>query len=242
MIDLLYCGWYNSINENKTAKVMNMSILQVNGILDGQKVVVKLDSCDNPYSPRGFSNLGKLFLKGTVDENKGEYNTEVLIAFSRGDDIESACDFALKFGNVTSKSELRKEYRKIKSEVGVALPVYRYEHSDIAFSTEPFSCPWDSGLAGVIFATKKDIRSELSVKLVNSNNIKKAVSNLKSEIDSYSKWANGEVYSVSIYSECGEMLDSCGGIYLNDGESLENALIEESISVFGLDRDSFKAS
>ena len=219
-----------------------MSILQINGILNGQKVVVKLDSCENSHSPREFSNLGKLFLKGSVDENNGEYNTEILIAFSRGDDIVSACDFALKFGNVTSKSELRKEYRKIQSEVGVALPVYRYEHSGVAFSTKPFSCPWDSGLAGVIFATKKDIRSELSVKLVNSNNIKKTVSNLKSEIDSYSKWANGELYSVSIYSECGEMLDSCGGIYLNDGESLENALIEESISLFGLDRDSFKAS
>ena len=242
MIDLPYCDWYNSINENKTPRVKTMSILQINGILNGQKVVVKLDSGESHYSPREFSNLGKLFLKGSVDENKGEYNAEVLIAFSKGYDIESACDFALKIGSVNSKSELRKEYRKIKSEVGVALPVYRYEHSGVAFSTKPFSCPWDSGLAGVIFATKKDIRSELSVKLVNSNNIKKTVSSLKSEIDSYSKWANGEVYTVSIYSECGEMLDSCGGIYLNGEESLENALIEESISLFGLDRESFKVS
>lgn len=219
-----------------------MSILQINGILNGQKVVVKLDSGESHYSPREFSNLGKLFLKGSVDENKGEYNAEVLIAFSKGYDIESACDFALKIGSVNSKSELRKEYRKIKSEVGVALPVYRYEHSGVAFSTEPFSCPWDSGLTGVIFATKKDIRSEFGVKLVNRKNIERVINNLKSEINSYSKWANGELYSLSIYSEDGDILDSCGGIYLNDYESFEDALIDESINIFGLDKDSFKAS
>ena len=47
---------------------------------------------------------------------------------------------------------------------------------------------------------------------------------------------------MQIYSEDGDILDSCGGIYLNDEESLEDALIDESINIFGLDRDSFKAA
>ena len=35
------------------------------------------------------------------------------------------------------------------------LPLYMYEHSGIALSTTPFSCPWDSGRLGFVIMTKE---------------------------------------------------------------------------------------
>ena len=40
------------------------------------------------------------------------------------------------------------------------LPVYKYEHSGVAYQTTPFSCPWDSGQVGYIFVTKEKILKE----------------------------------------------------------------------------------
>lgn len=37
------------------------------------------------------------------------------------------------------------------------LPVYRYSHSGVEYSTKPFNCRWDSGLAGLIYIKKKDL-------------------------------------------------------------------------------------
>lgn len=40
----------------------------------------------------------------------------------------------------------------------VILPLYLYDHSGITISTVPFSCPWDSGQVGWIYAPKDTFR------------------------------------------------------------------------------------
>ena len=40
----------------------------------------------------------------------------------------------------------------------VILPLYLYDHSGITISTRPFSCPWDSGQVGWIYASKDTFR------------------------------------------------------------------------------------
>ena len=40
----------------------------------------------------------------------------------------------------------------------VILPLYLYDHSGITISTGPFSCPWDSGQVGWIYAPKDTFR------------------------------------------------------------------------------------
>ena len=54
------------------------------------------------------------------------------------------------------------EFRSIVEALGkyVILPLYLYDHSGITMSTGPFSCPWDSGQVGWIYASKKTFIDE----------------------------------------------------------------------------------
>jgi hypothetical protein len=36
---------------------------------------------------------------------------------------------------------------------------------------------------------------------------------IKSELETYTKWANGEVYGFTLYDDKGELEDSCYGFY-----------------------------
>ena len=53
-----------------------------------------------------------------------------------------------------TKEELE-EAIKERYEGATILPLYMYEHSGIALSTTPFSCPWDSGRLGFVIMTKE---------------------------------------------------------------------------------------
>lgn len=90
----------------------------------------------------------------------------------------------------------------------VVLPVYKYEHGGVAYSTKPFPCPWDSGLVGYIHAPK-------NFEGMSDDQIR---GNLIAELAIFSAWANGEVYGY-INEETG---DSCWGFYSVD-DALEEA-------------------
>ena len=79
-----------------------------------------------PESPRDWDNLGKVVL---VDRCRYTFGDEV-----------------------ASNEELR--------EIGLddellKLPIYLYDHSGITINTSGFSCPWDSGMVGMIYMTKQ---------------------------------------------------------------------------------------
>lgn len=97
------------------------------------------------------------------------------------------------------------------------LPVYRYEHSCTLFNTTGFHCPWDSGQTGYIYVTKQQVREEYGVQRISPNLRSRIEHVLKSEVETFSKWANGEVYGF-INTETD---DSCWGFY-----SIEEALDE----------------
>ena len=70
----------------------------------------------------------------------------------------------------------------------VVLPLYLYDHSGITMSTEPFSCPWDSGQVGYIFATEEKIREAFLTKKddeINDELRAKVVEELKGEVNIY---------------------------------------------------------
>jgi hypothetical protein len=110
-------------------------------------------------------------------------------------------------------------------EGSVVLPVYMYDHSGLALSTSPFSCPWDSGQLGIIYATPERVE-ELGVA---PEDVEKA---LRSEVETYGQYISGDVYGYRklLRSTCGtcgqteeEELDSCWGFYGTDWE--ENGLL-----------------
>ena len=100
-----------------------------------------------------------------------------------------------------------------KDEIG--LKVYGYDHGGIVYSTTPFSCPWDSGLAGVIFVSRAKARDWFGVKRLNTQRV---IDALKAEVDVYSEYVNGEVYGYKVIGPDGEEIDSCWGFYGSDRE------------------------
>lgn len=58
--------------------------------------------------------------------------------------------YVLGTQSVTSE-EMGDLMEKIHSGIIKGKPVYAYVHSGSKISTSPFSCPWDSGLSGVVY-------------------------------------------------------------------------------------------
>lgn len=95
----------------------------------------------------------------------------------------------------------------------IQLPVYMYDHSGITISTEPFSCPWDSGQIGVIYETKKSIREEFGVKRVTNKLIKTIEDRLRLEVDEYDHYCTGQIFSYTVENPQGDVIESCGNWY-----------------------------
>jgi len=157
----------------------------------GYEILIEQD--DNPINPRmENANLGIMLCKHR------RYNL--------GDDVDANKDEVL---NMLAG--------KIKDVV--VLPLYLLDHSGITMNTTGFSCPWDSGLVGCIYADYNKIRSWYGVKKVTKNLIEKVKDMFRSEVKEYDNYISGNVYCYTILKDNEEM-DSCGGY------PYENALLE----------------
>ena len=89
-----------------------------------------------------------LYVKGCgVDLNIGDTETPYYI------DLEEFLRWQYSNGSYTLEDHF--EYVKFNNSY-YWLPVYVNNHSGISFSTSAFSCGWDSGLAGIIYISKKE--------------------------------------------------------------------------------------
>ena len=75
----------------------------------------------------------------------------------------------------------------------VRLPLYLYDHSGLTMSTSPFSCGWDSGQVGWIYAKLKDPKDEQERARVTRT--------LKGEVEVYDMYLTGQVYGYRVYAE-----------------------------------------
>ncbi|MDX1421568.1 MAG: hypothetical protein R3322_00420 [Kiloniellales bacterium] len=105
----------------------------------------------------------------------------------------------------------------------VVLPLWLYDHGGITMSAgseNPFSCEWDSGVVGIIYATPERIQREFGASW--SRDVVIAV--LKAEVKVYDDYLTGNCWSFVIEKDvpacecCGataapEIMDSCGGFY-----------------------------
>lgn len=106
----------------------------------------------------------------------------------------------------------------------IHLPVYCYEHGNIAISTKPFSCPFDGYQIGFIAVSNAKCIEEYG----QNYNIETVKEVLISEIKLFNQYLNGDVYGFELYEinkcdKCGhgddEIIDSCYGFYGQDIET-----------------------
>lgn len=163
----------------------------------GYEILIEQD--DNPINPRmENANLGIMLCKHR------RYNL--------GDDV-----------NANKDEVLNMLAGKIKDVV--VLPLYLLDHSGITMNTTGFSCPWDSGMVGCIYADYNKIRSWYGVKKVTKNLIEKVKDMFRSEVKAYDDYISGNVYCYTILKDNEEM-DSCGGYPYEDALNEAKAIVD----------------
>ena len=81
------------------------------------------------------------------------------------------------------------------------LPLYLYDHSGITMNTTGFSCPWDSGQVGWIYADRRRIEAEYGK--VTPETVEKARQVLEGEVKSYDYFLTGQCWVPAIPGRCG---------------------------------------
>lgn len=134
------------------------------------------------------------------------------------------------------KSDILEEKAKKKAmeefdKKYVSLLLYLYDHSGITISTRAFSCSWDSGQVGFIYAKKAEILKEWNRRKWSKKLEKKIISILESEVKEYNHYLTGNVfgYTITELAENGENgkgeeeINSCWGFY---GDHKESGILE----------------
>ena len=107
-----------------------------------------------------------------------------------------------------SRESLQDIQEGISSGELVGLPVYAYVHGNTQLSTTPFSCPFDSGPAGFIACSREDAKGWFGKDVPD----KRVLEVLRSEVEEFSKFLQGDVYNITIYVD-GKEEEIIGGFY-----------------------------
>jgi hypothetical protein len=186
--------------------------------LGGLTVTVEYDDSgcsDNPIDDESvvklclagsLSHLGNV--EGTRDLERDKYNALESIS-ELPDSLYDVYDDMTDSHVVTLNNAFDRHF--------LSLPVYCYQHGNIALSTGSFSCPWDSGMAGLVYMSKDDARQWYNVKRLSKRTQDKTDSILSGIVKNVGQWANGEVYGWEVVDSDGETLDSCWG-YIGDSD------------------------
>jgi len=168
------------------------------------KLVITYDT--DPESPREWSNLGYFI---TQDRNyRSPDNNETLQAIIK------------EGGEVCNSQEEHIAYIKknYKDEKIIAIyPVVKYEHGGVSYSLGTIK-GFDYSNNGFYIITDKKQKEMGTPK----NKFEEVI---KQELETYTQWANGEVYSFILYDNNGDIEDSCSGFY--DIEEIREHLPEE---------------
>ena len=138
----------------------------------------------------------------------------------------------INFNDYESWDEMENAIKE-KYDVLMIKPLYMYEHSGIAISTSPFSCPWDSGRIGFIIVDTKQYELCMGDPKDAKGEVLEGI--IKNDIEIYNKYLCGDVYGYKTFEvetcnkgcEHKTMIDSCWGYYDEaDAEAEAKSLIE----------------
>lgn len=175
--------------------------------IEKPRLVIEYDA--DGMSPRDWDNLGYFV---TVERNymspdKNEQLRDIIESTQY--DVNNSDEHA---------DAIKKEFEENSDEkILLIVPVYRYEHGNVIYRRGNGS-GWDSSNCGFYIVTDKtaDVLGTPADRFARV---------IDSELEEYTKYANGEIYAFTLYDENGEIEDSCGGFY--DIEDIKEHLPKE---------------
>jgi len=123
-------------------------------------------------------------------------------------------------------------------------PLFLFDHSGITISMNGFGQfdphGFDWGQVGFVFVSRADALKEYGVKRITADIQDKILKVVSNEVKTYDNYLRGEVYSIRVEDEAGDVLDSCAG-YIGYEWALESAeeMLEHRLQV--LENEQWKA-
>lgn len=219
---------------NKTTKLYEGDKFAIT-TTDGRKLRLVIEEDEFSEDPREFDNLGTM-LCCYPGYHLGDYN-------SNKETEEQLMEICRKYGKSDEEIDemtFSEEVQFILNQDNICgLPLYITDHSGISMQTYRFDA-WDSSLVGLIFVEKDFYLAQTCLKDEEGWK-EKAKETLKSEVETYSDFLEGNVYMWTLYEptvvirqsmdgkelsrkidEEGEMVDSVGGFYDPTFGDIEN--------------------
>lgn len=187
-------------------------------ILEGLNLRLVLELDTDPQNPR-----------------KEFDNAATMVCFHQRYDLGDDHDYSEPASAVASicgidDDDLERDDEDISAALNKApilwLPLYLYDHSGITMNTTGFSCSWDSGQVGIIYMTYEAIAEAFMIERLNpegwepnDETREKALSLMRSEVETYDQYLTNDVYGYIITKpepdDDGEFeeLESCWGFY-----------------------------
>lgn len=175
--------------------------------IEKQRLSIEFDSYSD--SPRTWDNIGYFITveSRNISPDGNPENLRRLIESAYYDDKENTIDSHMKL----IQKYWGEDFKSI-------VPITRYEHSGVKYSVGA-KTGWDYSMCGFYIITQEQWED------AGQPDDDTMLEIVKTEIDLYNQWANGEVYRFTLQDENGEFQDSCGGFY--DIEDIRYELPEE---------------
>lgn len=159
------------------------------------RLVISYDN--DTESPRNWSNLGYFFtMHSRYCSPDSQDNSLYRIIL----------DTEWSANNSESHMQLiKKEAKEQGINIKAIYPVYCYDHSSIAYHRGT-SHGWDISNCGFYIVTDETAK-EFGAKRKDYEKV------IDQELETYTKWTNGEVYQFILRDEQGNVVDACGGFY-----------------------------
>lgn len=172
--------------------------------IENPRLKITYDDC--PESPREWSNLG-YFITQDRNYRSPDENAELQMVIKESGEQAQSQEEHMEI--------IKRQYADEK--IIAIYPIKKYEHSGVSYSLGS-NFGFDYSNNGFYIITDKT-QKEVGTKK------KDFEKQIKDELETYNKWANGEVYRFELYDEKGNLEDSCCGFY--DIEDIKDYLPKE---------------
>lgn len=187
-------------------------------LINGELHRLRIEQDHEPESPRDWDNLGIMvcwhrnYKLGDEQPSQDPEEFRISLACQLDDTLEARLErkdawWDDRYPTGCYGTERWKEWhREMNQDIQEAidavlakhiieLPLYLYDHSGITMSTTGFSCHWDSGQVGFIYAEKSKIRQEYGWKRLTQARVERIEKLLNGEVETYDQYLTNDVYA-----------------------------------------------